>query len=35
MTAIIAVITFVVLFGAWVVLPSIVKKHHAKEEPGE
>lgn len=35
MTAILAVITFIILFGAWVVLPSIVKKRHAKEEPGE
>jgi len=25
----------VVLFGAWVIIPSIVKKRHAKEEPGE
>jgi hypothetical protein len=35
MTAIFAVITFIVLFGAWVILPSMVKKRHAKEEPGE
>jgi hypothetical protein len=34
MTAIIAVITFVALFAAWVIVPTIVKKRHAKEEPG-
>ncbi len=35
MTAVFAVITFVILFGAWVIVPSILKKRHAKEEPGE
>jgi hypothetical protein len=35
MTAIFGVIAFLVLFGAWVILPSLVKKRHTKEEPGE
>jgi len=35
MEAIFGVIAFVVLFGAWVIVPTIVKKRHAKEEPGE
>ena len=29
-------IAFVVLFGAWVIVPTIVKKRHAsQEEPAE
>ena len=36
MAAIFGVIAFVVLFGTWVVLPSIVRKRHAAgEETGE
>ena len=32
MEAIFGVIAFVVLFGAWVVVPTIVKKRHAAGE---
>ena len=35
MTAVFAVITFVILFGAGVIVPSILKKRHAKDQPGE
>jgi hypothetical protein len=36
MEAIFGIIAFVVLFGAWVIIPSIVKKRHAaSEETGE
>jgi hypothetical protein len=29
---IIAIVSFVVLFALWVVVPSFVKKHHAASE---
>ena len=38
MEAIFGVIAFVVLFAAWVIVPSIVKKRHAlkaEEESGQ
>ncbi len=36
MSAIFGVIAFVVLFGTWVIVPSLVKKRHAAgEETGE
>jgi hypothetical protein len=38
MEAILGVVAFVVLFAAWVIIPSIVKKRHAlktDEEAGE
>jgi hypothetical protein len=30
---IIAIISFAVLFALWVIVPSIVKKHHEATEP--
>ena len=36
MEMIVAAIVFVVLFAAWVIVPTIVKKRHANnEEPAE
>ncbi len=36
MEIVIAAIVFVVLFAAWVIVPTIVKKRHASnEEPAE
>jgi hypothetical protein len=36
MEAIFGAIAFVVLFGTWVIVPSIVRKRHAAgEQPGE
>ncbi len=36
MEIVIAAVVFVVLFAAWVVVPTIVKKRHAhNEEPAE
>ncbi len=36
MEIVIAAIVFVVLFAAWVVVPTIVKKRHAEnQEPAE
>ena len=32
MEAIFGIIAFVVLFGAWVVIPTIVKKRHTTNE---
>jgi len=26
-----AIIAFVVLFAAWVIIPNVIKKHHATE----
>ena len=35
MEAIFGIIAFVVLFGAWVIIPSIVKKRHASAEKAD
>jgi hypothetical protein len=35
MEAIFAAAAFVVLFGAWVVVPTIVKKRHASNDESE
>lgn len=32
MEMILGIVAFVVLFAAWVIIPTIVKKRHAKEE---
>jgi hypothetical protein len=35
MEAIFGAVAFVVLFGAWVIVPSLLKKRHASSENGE
>jgi hypothetical protein len=35
MEMILGIVAFVVLFAAWVVIPTVLKKRHAKEESAE
>lgn len=35
MEMILGIVAFVVLFAVWVIIPSVLKKRHAKEEHAE